>query len=101
MLKLTPDEFRSREKEMYAPFSKKSILSMQLSELGLQSGAISRVSQYVSKIIIAIDNMKIIHTHSTPVTLRTYSKVFIYVFSIIYAPYFFASTFHEYSAQLE
>jgi hypothetical protein len=100
MLKLTPDEFRSRKKEMYALFSKKSILSTQLSELGVQSGEISRVSQYVSKIIIAFDNMKIIHTHRTPVTLRTYSKVFIYVFPIIYGSYF-ASTFHEYSAQLE
>jgi hypothetical protein len=100
MLKLTPEEFRSREKEMYALFSKLSILSMQLRELGVQSGEISRVSQYVSKVIIAFDNMKIIHNYRTPVTLRTYSKVFIYVFPIIYGPYF-ASTFHEYSAQLE
>ena len=100
MLKLTPEEFRNREKEMYALFSQLSILSMQLREWGVQSGEISRVSQYVSKIIIAFDNMKIIHNYRTPVTLRTYSKVFIYVFPIIYGPYF-ASTFHEYSAQLE
>jgi hypothetical protein len=71
MLKLSPDEFRRREKEMYALFSKLSILSMQLRELGVQSGEISRVSQYVSKVIIAFDNMKIIHNYRTPVTLRT------------------------------
>jgi len=61
---------------------------------------ISRVSQYVSKMIIAFDNMKIIHNYRTPVTLRAYSKVFIYIFPIIYGPYF-ASSFHDFSAQLE
>jgi hypothetical protein len=34
------------------------------------------------------------------VTLRSYSKVFIYIFPIIYGPYF-ASTFKEYGAHLE
>ncbi len=100
MLLLSPEEFRKCEKEMYALFSKLSIMSMELRGLGVQSGEISRVSQYVSKVIIAFDNMKIIHNYRTPVTLRTYSKVFIYVFPIIYGPYF-ASTFHDYSAQLE
>jgi hypothetical protein len=66
----------------------------------VQSGEISRVSQYVSKMVIAFDNMKIIHNYRTPVTLRAYSKVFIYIFPIIYGPYF-ASTFADYSAQLE
>ncbi len=100
MLLLSPEEFRKCEKEMYVLFSKLSIMSMELRGLGVQSGEISRVSQYVSKVIIAFDNMKIIHNYRTPVTLRTYSKVFIYVFPIIYGPYF-ASTFHDYSAQLE
>jgi len=44
--------------------------------------------------------MKIIHAYRTPVTLRAYSKVFIYIFPIIYGPYF-ASTFHDFSAYLE
>ncbi|HTJ51211.1 MAG TPA: hypothetical protein VL443_17240, partial [Cyclobacteriaceae bacterium] len=65
-----------------------------------QSGEISRVSQYVSKMIIAFDNLKIIHVYRTPITLRAYSKVFIYVFPIIYGPYF-ASTFRDFSADLE
>ena len=85
---------------MYQLFSKLSVLTMELRKYGVQSGEISRVSQYVSKIIIAFDNMKIIHNYRTPVTLRTYSKVFIYIFPIIYGPYF-ASTFNDYSASLE
>jgi predicted membrane chloride channel (bestrophin family) len=50
--------------------------------------------------IIAFDNMRIVHRYRTPITLRAYSKVFIYSFPIIYGPYF-ASTFHDFSAQLE
>jgi hypothetical protein len=100
MVKLTPEEWNAREKEMYKLFSKLSAMTMQLRDLGVQSGEISRVSQYVGKIIIAFDNMKIIHNYRTPVTLRTYSKVFIYIFPIIYGPYF-ASTFRDYSASLE
>ncbi|GIV37265.1 MAG: hypothetical protein KatS3mg032_1644 [Cyclobacteriaceae bacterium] len=73
---------------------------MALRNLGVQSGEISRISQYVSKMIIAFDNLKIIHAYRTPVTLRAYSKVFIYIFPIIYGPYF-ASTFSDYSARLE
>ena len=100
MLKQNQREWKTSEKEMYGLFSKLSNMTMELRALGVQSGEVSRVSQYVSKIIIAFDNMKIIHNYRTPVTLRTYSKVFIYIFPIIYGPYF-ASTFHDYSAHLE
>ncbi|MCE2994648.1 MAG: hypothetical protein ACK5RG_17190 [Cyclobacteriaceae bacterium] len=100
MLKQSEAEWKQSEKEMYGLFSKLSGMTMEMRALGVQSGEISRVSQYVSKMIIAFDNMKIIHNYRTPVTLRTYSKVFIYIFPIIYGPYF-ASTFHDYSASLE
>ena len=53
-----------------------------------------------NEMVIAFDNMKVIHNYRTPVTLRSYSKVFIYIFPIIYGPYF-ASTFTEYDAHLE
>jgi hypothetical protein len=88
------------EKIMFDRFSQLSKMTMELRQHGVQSGEISRVSQYVSKMIIAFDNMKIIHHYRTPITLRAYSKVFIYIFPIIYGPYF-ASTAHDYSAALE
>ncbi len=94
------EEWLTHEKKMYQLFSQTSQLTMEMRAAGVQSGEVSRVSQYVSKMIVAFDNMKIIHNYRTPVTLRTYSKVFIYIFPIIYGPYF-ASTFHDYSAQLE
>lgn len=90
----------NNEKRMYDLFSELSKLTMELRNYGVQSGEISRISQYVSKMIIAFDNMKIIHHYRTPITLRSYSKFFIYIFPIVYGPYF-ASTFHDYSAHLE
>jgi len=94
------EEFIASEHKMYKLFSSLSLLTMEMRNYGVQSGEISRVSQYVSKMVIAFDNMNIIHNYRTPITLRTYSKVFIYIFPIIYGPYF-ASTFHDYSAHLE
>jgi hypothetical protein len=92
--------WQENEKKLFSLFSKLSGTTMDMRKYGVQSGEISRVSQYVSKMIIAFDNLKIIHDYRTPVTLRAYSKVFIYVFPIIYGPYF-ASTFHDFSANLE
>jgi len=93
-------EINQNERKIYEYFSQLSALTMELRKYGAQSTEVSRVSQYVSKMIIAFDNMKVIHTYRTPITLRAYSKVFIYIFPIIYGPYF-ASTFHDFSASLE
>jgi hypothetical protein len=93
-------EFDSRESEVYDEFSKLSKLMMELREYGVQSGELSRLNQYLSKIIIAYDNMRVIYQYRTPITLRAYSKVFIYLFPIVYGPYF-ANTFKTYEAHLE
>lgn len=93
-------DWEQNEKSVYALFSNLSLLSTELRNHGVQSSDISRFNQYISKMIIAFDNLKIIQVYRTPVTLRAYSKVFIYVFPIIYGPYF-ASSFHDYSANLE
>lgn len=94
------ETWEKREEEFYQLFSRLSDITMEMRKYGVQSGEISRVSQYLSKMVIAFDNLKIIYQYRTPITLRTYSKVFIYVFPIIYGPYF-ASTFHDFSAHLE
>jgi hypothetical protein len=93
-------EWIENEKKMYSLFSNLSMLTMELRKHGVQSGEISRVSQYVSKIIIAFDNLKVIHNYRTPITLRMYSKVFIYIFPIVYGPYF-ASILKDFSPSLE
>jgi hypothetical protein len=94
------EEWKKNETKIYSYFSSLSKITMEMRQHGVQSGEVSRVSQYVSKMVIAFDNLKIIHDYRTPITLRAYSKVFIYVFPIIYGPYF-ASNFHDFSAHLE
>ncbi len=94
-------EWLANEQKMYEYFSKLSNLSaVEMRAQGVQNSEVSRVSQYVSKMIIAYDNLKSIHVYRTPITLRAYSKVFIYIFPIIYGPYF-ASNFKDFSAHLE
>ncbi len=93
-------EFAQNEAKMYDIFSQLSKVVIEMRNYGVQATEVSRASQYISKMIIAFDNMKVIHNYRTPITLRTYSKVFIYIFPIIYGPYF-ASTFKDYSAHLE
>lgn len=88
------------ERKMYEHFSELSALTHALRNFGVQSSEISRANQYVSKMIIAFDNLKIFHAYRTPITLRAYSKVFLYIFPIVYGPYF-ASTFNDFSASLE
>jgi hypothetical protein len=94
------NEWKQNEKKIYQHFSTLSLLIKDMRNEGVQTSEISRVNQYLSKMIIAFDNLKIIHDYRTPVTLRAYSKVFIYVFPILYGPYF-ASNFHDFSAHLE
>jgi hypothetical protein len=93
-------ELRENERKIYSHFSRLSGIANAMREHGVQSSEISRVNQYMSKMIIAFDNLLVVHTYRTPVTLRAYSKVFIYIFPIIYGPYF-ASTFNDFSANLE
>src|SRR5690349_15535212 len=93
-------ELLENERKIYAHFSRLSGITNAMREHGVQTSETSRVNQYVSKMIIAFDNLQVVHTYRTPVTLRAYSKVFIYIFPIIYGPYF-ASTFNDFSANLE
>ena len=93
-------DLQENERKIYAHFSRLSGITNAMREHGVQTSETSRVNQYVSKMIIAFDNLQVVHTYRTPVTLRAYSKVFIYIFPIIYGPYF-ASTFNDFSANLE
>jgi len=93
-------DWEENEQKIFQYFSRLSALTISYKQYGIPSGEFSRLSQYVSKMIIAFDNLKIIHVYRTPITLRAYSKVFIYVFPIIYGPYF-ASTFKDFSSSLE
>ena len=80
--------------------AKLSATSQKLREYGMPAGEMSRVNQYLSKILIDIENLKAIYFYPTPITLRAYSRVFIYSFPVLYAPYFVYAA-QSYSVGLE
>ncbi len=91
---------KSDQVTIYKKLSELSLLMKKFRELELPSGEISRVSQYISKITVDVENLNTILRYRTPITLRAYSKVFIYTFPILYGPYF-ASVSEHYSPNLE
>lgn len=84
------------ERRVYAAFSDLSLFVKKLRTRGLPSGEASRCNQFISKMIISFENVKHVYQYRTPTTLRTYSKVFIYVLPVLYGPYF-AAIAQEYS----
>jgi predicted membrane chloride channel (bestrophin family) len=77
-----------KELDVYQNFSDLSAFIKKLRIRGMQSGELSRVNQYLSKMIEGFESLKHVAQYRTPVTLRAYSRVFIMITPIIYAPYF-------------
>ena len=76
------------EMEVYGNFSDLSTFIKEFRKRGLASGEVSRANQHLSKMIDAFESMKHIFQYRTPKTLRTYSKIFIFLVPIVYGPYF-------------
>ncbi len=93
-------ELAEKEKALYASLAKLSSGVQEFRDHGLQVGEMSRVNQYISKMTTSIENMLVILHYRTPITLRAYSKVFIYSFPVLYAPYF-VSIASNYSTSLQ
>lgn len=85
---VSKESWKQNEKKMYEHFKNLSNFISELRGLNVQSGEISRVNQYISKIIISFDSMRSIHLYRTPVALRMFSRIFIYSFPLLYSPYF-------------
>lgn len=88
------------EKKVYKNFDDLSNFIEGMRQRGLSGSEVSRSNQYLSKMMTAFEGMKHIYQYRTPRTLRIYSKLFIYLLPIIYAPYF-AYISLEYAKGLE
>lgn len=91
--------WHKNEKRLYQLFNDLSCKISELRKANVQSGEISRVNQYISKIIIAFDSLRTIYIYRTPKSLRAFSRLFIFSFPILYAPYF-ASISQDFNANL-
>jgi hypothetical protein len=45
-----------------------------------------RIIRFMNDLHEAVDNLNAIHTHRTPISLKAYCLVFIYIFPLIYTP---------------
>ena len=82
------DRMQAEEDAVYRRFSDLSLFIKSLREKGLASGEVSRCNQYLSKMFFAFESLKHIYQYRTPVTLRSYSEIFIFILPILYGPYF-------------
>lgn len=84
----TSAERDTKEKEVYTIFSKLSKDIEDLRDRGLSGSEVSRMSSHISRMLMAFENVKHIYQYRTPRTLRSYSKLFVYVGPLVYSPYF-------------
>ncbi len=82
-------EMSENEKTVYQVFSRLSkYIKEDLRGGGLPSGEVSRCNQFLSKMIIAFEDVKHIYQYRTPRTLRAFSNFFVTVLPVMYGPYF-------------
>jgi len=82
-------QMHEREADVYRRFSEVSqFIRKDLRKAGLATGEVSRCNQYLSKMLLAFEQIKHIYQYRTPRTLRTFSDIFITVLPPLYGPYF-------------
>ena len=69
-------------------FSELSRAHEELRKGGVPANEISRLNQYLSKMMTDYERMRNIATYRTPLSLRAYSRVFLNIFPIAFGPYF-------------
>lgn len=93
-------EMAEHEEEVYRIFSQLStFIKEDLRGRDLPSGEASRCNQFLSKMIIAFEDVKHIYQYRTPRTLSAFSDFFVTLLPVLYGPYFVAIA-QDYSAGL-
>ncbi|MBW2541231.1 MAG: hypothetical protein JRF15_04000 [Deltaproteobacteria bacterium] len=93
-------EMAEYEEKVYRMFSRLSeFIKEDLRGRGLPSGEASRCNQFLSKMVIAFEDVKHIYQYRTPRTLSAFSDFFVTVLPILYGPYF-AAIAQDYSSGL-
>ena len=93
-------EMSGHEENVYRIFSQIStFIKEDLRGRGLSSGEASRCNQFLSKMIIAFEDVKHIYQYRTPRTLSAFSDLFVSVLPVLYGPYF-AAISQDYSSSL-
>ncbi len=81
---------------VYAVFDEMSRSHEALRDIGVPANEVSRANQYLRAIMIDFEKMRNVARYRTPVALRAYSRLFINVFPIVFAPYFASVAYPEF-----
>jgi predicted membrane chloride channel (bestrophin family) len=85
-------EDRGRKAEsfqrVHRAFSAISHSNELVRDAGIPARKIARINQYLSKMTIDFEKMRNILDYRTPVSLRSYSRVFLNAFPVLFGPYF-------------
>ncbi len=85
------EEMAPHEEKVYRLFSQLSVfIKDDLRGRGLPAGEVSRCNQFLSKMIIAFEDVKHIYQYRTPRTLSAFSEFFVKILPVLYGPYFVA-----------
>ncbi len=74
--------------DIYATFSRISMLNEKARSLGLPGNEISRANQFLTHMIRDFEKVCTIKEYRTPLTLRGYWQIFLNLFPIFFAPSF-------------
>lgn len=76
------------EERVLMAFRQMSLAIKGFRAQGMSGSEVSRSNQYLSKMMVAFEQLKHIYQYRTPLTLRAYSRVFMYIIPVVYGPYF-------------
>jgi predicted membrane chloride channel (bestrophin family) len=83
------EHLRKKEMQVYRQFSLLSgFIKHDLRGRGLAPGDVSLCNQHLSDMMVAFESVKHIYQYRTPITLRTFSSIFITALPTLYGPYF-------------
>lgn len=73
---------------IYNSFSRLSELAIRFREKGISTSEVTVIDTNIRSLLEEFEHMKNILLYRTPVSLRAYSKIFLNIFPIFFAPYF-------------
>jgi hypothetical protein len=78
----------SRLSAVYEAVSEVSVSHRRLLAAGVQTSELSRVSQFLREFVADFERMRNFAHYRTPIALRSFSRLFLTTFPILFSPYF-------------
>lgn len=90
------DRQEQKLRRVYNVFSTFSHFHEKVRQSGVPANEISRANQYLRGLMVEFESMKNFARYRTPIALRAYSRLFLTLFPILFAPNFAYIAYPEY-----